>query len=105
MVPGGLFPHPVPRELEGPVRIRILKIVGSLKYLIVDWTPDGSILVTGGHNSPLLFWNSTDLSIAGEFESPERILSARFSPDGTKLIFAGQNRSTEDGYVETWAVP
>ena len=71
----------------------------------VDWTPDGSMLVTGGYNSPLTFWNSTDLSIVGEFESPEWIMSARFSPDGTKLIFAGQNRSPENRYVETWAVP
>ena len=55
----------------------------------VDWTPDGSMLVTGGHNSPLSFWNSTDLSIAGEFESPERILSARFSPDGVRARFSG----------------
>jgi WD40 repeat protein len=71
----------------------------------VDWTPDGSMLVTGGYNSPLTFWNSTDLSIVGEFESPEWIMSARFSPDGTKLIFSGQNRSPENRYVETWAVP
>jgi WD40 repeat protein len=71
----------------------------------VDWTPDGSVLVTGGSNSPLTFWNSTDLSIVGEFECPEWILSARFSPDGTNLIFSGQNRSPENRYVETWAVP
>jgi WD40 repeat protein len=71
----------------------------------VDWTPDGSMLVTGGYNSPLTFWNSKNLSIVGEFESPEWIMSARFSPDGTKLIFSGQNRSLENRYVETWAVP
>jgi hypothetical protein len=71
----------------------------------VDWTPDGSLLVTGGYNSPLTFWNSNDLTIAGEFESPEWIMSARFSPDGTRLIFSGQNRAPENRYVETWAVP
>jgi WD40 repeat protein len=71
----------------------------------VDWTPDGSMLVTGGYNSPLTFWNSTELTIVAEFESPEWIMSARFSPDGTKLIFSGQNRSPENRYVETWAVP
>jgi WD40 repeat protein len=71
----------------------------------VDWTPDGSMLVTGGHNAPLTFWNATDLSIAAEFESPERIFSARFSPDGTKLIFSGWNPDPEHRYVETWAVP
>ncbi len=71
----------------------------------VDWTPDGSMLVTGGYNSPLTFWNPTDLSIVGEFEAPEWIMSARFSPDGTKLIFSGQNRSPKNRFVETWAVP
>ena len=71
----------------------------------VDWTPDGRMLVTGGYNSPLTFWSSTDLSILGEFESPECIMSARFSPDGTKLTFSGQNRSPKNRYVETWAVP
>ena len=71
----------------------------------VDWTPDGTMLITGGYNSPLTFWNSTDLSVVGEFESPEWIMSARVSPDGTKLIFSGQNRAPEHRYVETWAVP
>ena len=71
----------------------------------VDWTPDGSMLVTGGFNSPLTFWNSTDLSIVAEFESPERILSARFSPDGTKLILSGHSPSPQNRFVETWAVP
>ena len=71
----------------------------------VAWTPDGSMLATGGHNAPLTFWNAADLSIAGEFESPERVLCARFSPDGTKLIFAGWGPSAESRYVETWAVP
>ena len=71
----------------------------------VDWTPDGRMLVTGGYNSPLTFWSSTDLSILGEFESPECIMSARFSRDGTKLTFSGQNRSPRNRYVETWAVP
>src|SRR5262249_47633028 len=55
----------------------------------VDWTPDGKMLVTGGYNSPLTLWNASDLSIVAEFESPEWIMSARFSPDGTKLIFSG----------------
>jgi WD40 repeat protein len=71
----------------------------------VDWTADGSMLVTGGYNSPLTFWNSADLSILGEFEAPEWIMSSRLSPDGTKLIFSGQNSSPENRYVETWAVP
>jgi WD40 repeat protein len=71
----------------------------------VDWTPDGSMLVTGGYNSPLTFWKSTNLAIVAEFESPEWIMSARFSPDGTKLIFSGQNRPPENRYVEMWAVP
>jgi hypothetical protein len=71
----------------------------------VDWTADGSMLVTGGYNSPLTFWNSGDLSILGEFEAPEWIMSARLSPDGTKLIFSGQNSAPENRYVETWAVP
>ena len=46
----------------------------------VDWTPDGSMLVTGGYNSPLTFWNPKDLSIVSEFESPEWIIERPIQP-------------------------
>ena len=71
----------------------------------VDWTSDGTMLVTGGYNSPVTFWTASDLSIVSELPSPEWVMSVRFSPDGTRLLFAGQNRPPEDRYVETWAVP
>ena len=72
----------------------------------IDWTPDGSTLVTAGHNSQITLWNPADLSIVSELASPEWVISARFSPDGTKLLCAGGNRIPQaERYVETWAVP
>ncbi len=72
----------------------------------VDWTPNASVLVTAGHNSQVTLWNSADLSVLSELESPEWVVSARFSPDGTKLLFAGGNlMSRDEKHIETWAVP
>jgi WD40 repeat protein len=55
----------------------------------VDWSPDGSLLVTAGRNSMVTLWNAKDLSILNELESPEWVIQARFSPDGTRLYFCG----------------
>jgi WD40 repeat protein len=72
----------------------------------VDWTPDGSVLVTAGNNSQVTLWNPADLSILSELETPEWVISIRFSPDGTKLLFAGGGRLPQvERFVETWAIP
>ncbi|MBI3864085.1 MAG: hypothetical protein HY290_19555 [Planctomycetia bacterium] len=70
----------------------------------VDWSPDGSLLVTAGHNSLVTLWNAKDLSIVNELESPDWVISARFSPDGTKLLFSGGSFVPGDRRVEIWAV-
>ena len=72
----------------------------------VDWSPDGRVLVTAGKSAQVTFWNPEDLSILGEVESPEWVISAVFSPDGTKLIFRRRWSDAEYRKVlETWAVP
>ena len=72
----------------------------------VDWSPDGRLLATGGYNTPVTLWNSEDLSILNELETPEWVFSIAFSPDGTRLAFAGSPRvRTDEKLVELWAVP
>jgi len=87
---------------------------GQLKHKIssrsdelytVDWSPDGRLLVTAGHFSQVTFWNATDLSILSEVNCPESVYCVRFSPNGTRLLFAGSNGTLGEGVVETWAVP
>lgn len=72
----------------------------------VNWSPDGTLLVTGGNGSQVALWNSADLSIVCELESAEWTISATFSPDGTKLLFAGGGGFVgAKGFVDFWAVP
>ncbi|TXT37670.1 MAG: WD repeat-containing protein [Planctomycetota bacterium] len=72
----------------------------------VNWTPDGTVLVTGGNHAQVTLWNSSDLSILCELESPEWTISTTFSPDGTKLVFAGGGGFVgSKGFVDFWAVP
>jgi hypothetical protein len=72
----------------------------------VDWSPDGSLLVTAGNDSHVTFWNPSELSILNELESPEWVISAKFSPDGTKLLFSGGIRQrSADRRVEIWGAP
>lgn len=72
----------------------------------VDWSPDGRVLVTAGHQAQVTLWNADDLTILCELESPEWVISAAFSPDGTKLIFAGGGATVNSQkWLEGWAVP
>jgi hypothetical protein len=72
----------------------------------VDWSPDGSLLVTSGNKASVALWNAGDLTMLNELESPEWVITVAFSPDGTRLIFAGGTTiTTTERYVETWAVP
>jgi WD40 repeat protein len=72
----------------------------------VDWSPDGSMLVSAGRNAFVTLWNADDLTVLNEIECPEWVIAARFNPDGTRLIFAGGTAlASPERYIETWAVP
>lgn len=72
----------------------------------VDWSPDGRVLVTAGHNAAVTLWDASDLSVLREIEAPEWVITARFSPDGSKLLFSGGGRlQNSDRRIETWAIP
>lgn len=72
----------------------------------IGWSPDGSLLVTSGSDAQVTLWNSADLSLVREIESPAWVIAACFSPDGTKLIFSGGSASNPSArWLETWGVP
>ena len=92
-------------DVESGISKRSVKAWAEELYS-VDWSPDGKVLVTAGNSTQVTFWNPDDLSILGEVESPEWVISAVFSPDGTKLIFAGGGATMNaKKWLEGWAVP
>ena len=70
----------------------------------VDWSPDGSLLVTAGRNSLVTLWTAQDLTVVNELESPEWVSHARFGPDGTRLLFSGGPSEPVNRRVEIWGV-
>ena len=72
----------------------------------VDWTPKGDVLVTAGREGKVVLWDPKELTVLKELESPEWVIQARFSPDGTRLWTAG---GRIDGGAErkvvVWGLP
>jgi WD40 repeat protein len=72
----------------------------------VDWSPDGTIIATSGRQAPVTLWRAADLNVLKEIECPDWVICVRFSPDGTRLIYAGGSSTPNgDRFVEVLAVP
>ena len=72
----------------------------------VDWTPKGDVLVTAGREGKIVLWDPRDLTALRELESPEWVIQARFSPDGTRLWTAGGGADSPAGrQVVIWGLP
>ena len=72
----------------------------------VDWTPKGDVLVTAGREGKIVLWDPRELTVLRELESPEWVIQARFSPDGTRLWTAGGGmNSPADRKVVIWGLP
>jgi WD40 repeat protein len=47
------------------------------------------VLVTAGREGKVVLWDPRELKPLRELDSPEWVIQARFSPDGTRLWTAG----------------
>jgi WD40 repeat protein len=72
----------------------------------VDWSPDGTLLLTSGNQGQVTIWDPSDLSLLVELESPDWVITARFTPDGKKVLFSGGGNVPQSvRQVEIWGVP
>ncbi len=63
----------------------------------VDWSPDGSLLLTAANDGVLRLWNSRDWALASAVQAHGGFFSAAFSPDGEKILSIGSDR-----YLRIW---
>ena len=69
----------------------------------LDYSPDGKLLAVAGYHEVLLH-NADGSGIAGRLVGlSERVQSARFSPDGTKIAIAGGSPGRM-GEIQVWDV-
>jgi Eukaryotic translation initiation factor eIF2A/WD domain, G-beta repeat len=72
----------------------------------VDWSPDGTLIATSGRRAPVTLWRASDLKVLKEIECPDWVICVGFSPDGTRLVYAGGSSTPGgDRFVEVLAVP
>ena len=74
--------------------VREAKTTASELYT-VDWNPTGDLLVTAGLAGKITLWDPLELKPLKEFDAPEWVIRAKFSPDGSRVFTAGGN-STRD---------
>lgn len=68
----------------------------------LDWSPDGKYLVSGGGDSVVALWNTSEWQVIRELQPTKEKFrdvfnTVRFNRDGSKLAFAGS-----DGDVYVW---
>jgi WD40 repeat protein len=61
----------------------------------VDWSPRGDLLVTAGLAGKITLWDPIGLKPLKEFDAPEWVIRARFSPDGSRVFTAGGNQQRD----------
>jgi len=69
-----------------------------MRIRIVEFTPDGSCLVTGGHNKTLNFYRLNDLKLALEV-SCLRIKYIDFISDGRLMLTAPEDSGLISVYI------
>ncbi len=76
---------------ERPVEIRPLALSesGAAEIDTLDWSPDGSVLASGGRAGAITLWDPADLTEIRRLDAPPWVVSIRFSPDGLNLHYAG----------------
>ncbi|MCG8425118.1 MAG: protein kinase [Proteobacteria bacterium] len=66
--------------------------------LSVQFSPDGSLVTTAGHDGKVVLWDAGDGTVRSTLEGhSEPVWMARFNPDGSRLASAGW-----DGKVILW---
>jgi WD40 repeat protein len=84
--------------------VREEKTTGKECY-VVEWSPRGDLLVTTGLKSKMIIWDAKELRPIKEIESPEWVICARFSPDGSRLFTGGGTiKKSPDRKITIWGV-
>jgi WD40 repeat protein len=83
--------------------IREEKTKGDETY-VVEWSPKGDLLVTGGLKGKIIIWDSKELKPLKEFEAPAQVFCARFTADGSRLFTAGRSAKPGTSKITVWGL-
>jgi WD40 repeat protein len=80
-----------PTPKDAMQRFGTIRFRGGDKLLCLAYSPDGTILASGGRNDPVRLWNAQTGQLLRTL--PEQMVFAlAFSPDGNQLVTGGANK-------------
>jgi len=63
------------------------------------FSPDGSLLASGGYDSIVILWKTDDGSVVHHLNHEDRVAAVTFSPDGRIVVSAGSDKA-----IKLWDV-
>jgi WD40 repeat protein len=82
-----------------------LKKSDAEEVFVVDWSPDGNMLISAGLHGRITIWDPTTMDVLRQLPTREAVFSVKFRPDQRSFITSeGTQMTGKARYLQEWEV-